>query len=90
MSKEELLYQIATLQQENKQLKEQMQNTYETSQDLLSEMQMKIDKAIEYIKNLECLHIGLGESEDDLQELYASTKDYAKDLLKILRGNSNA
>lgn len=45
----ELLNQIEQLEQENKKLKEQMQNTYDTSQDLLSEMQKRINKAIEVL-----------------------------------------
>ena len=44
-----------------------------------------IDKAIEYINNLECLHIGIGENEYNLDKMYGSTKNYVRDLLEILK-----
>lgn len=62
----ELLDYITSLEQANK-------NTYETSQDLLSEMQLIIDKAIEYIN-------------DDLKDYHTITSGSANDLLKILKG----
>ena len=63
----EILYKyITSLEQANK-------NTYETSQDLLSEMQLIIDKAIEYIN-------------DDLKDYHTITSGSANDLLKILKG----
>lgn len=37
------------LQQENERLKEYMKNTYDTSQDLLSEMQKRINQALEVL-----------------------------------------
>lgn len=46
-----------------------------------------IDKAIEYINNLECLHIGIGENEYNLDKMYGSTKNYVRDLLEILKGS---
>ena len=45
------------------------------------------DKAIEYINNLECLHIGIGENEYNLDKMYGSTKNYVRDLLEILKGS---
>lgn len=47
-----------------------------------------INKAIEYLETLHNMYIGLGENQYNLTKMYASEKNFVKDLLEIL-GDSN-
>lgn len=81
MNKEELLYQIATLEQENKQLKEQIIDysyklshfaSEETYEKEIKQLQERIDKALNLVN----------KCEEDL----LINSNWLKELLDVLKG----
>lgn len=65
---------IEELEEENKRLKCCMQDTYDSANDICGELQQKIDKAIEYIKNKAIKNCWLDQYE-------------SCELIKILKGS---
>lgn len=66
---------------ESERLKEYMKSTYESSQELLSEKQNRINKAIEYIDENRYLSY-----DENCEVISGSDIDY---LLEILKGENN-
>ena len=71
---------LKELEEENKRLNFCMKDTYDSANDICSELQQRIDKAIKYLK------LKVDIPKNHLEE---AIKDREEDLLKILKGEEN-